>query len=50
MAELPPKAIDGVLQLIFPPVAIAPGGALFSVTEAVAVAVQLLVAFVIVTV
>lgn len=50
LGELPFSVTTGLLQPIVPPVALAPGGVLFRLTTAVAVALQLLLKLVIVTV
>ena len=50
VGEFPFSVMVGFVQLITPPVADAPGGVVFVVTEAVAEAVQLLAGFVTVTV
>ena len=50
MGDVPLSVISGVIQLITPPVADAPGGVVFNVTEAVAEAVQLFAGLVTVTV
>lgn len=50
VGEFPFKVIFGVVQLMTPPEALAEGGVLLSVTEVVAVAVQLFVGLVTVTV